>query len=90
MRFLFSCTELEELLYDVISKNIGHKVVGGGENLLEYELLLGGRGALQLLLDEPGTVLVLGELNDVVGDLPQLKGRIPVVPETSNVFIFRL
>ena len=55
---------------------------------MEHELLLGGGGSLQLLLDEPGAVLVLGELHNVVGDLPQLKVGVAVVPEIIHMFLF--
>ena len=90
MGFLFAGSELEELLDDVVAEHVGHEAVGGGEDLLEHELLLGGRGSLQLLLDKPGAVLVLGELHNVVGDLPQLEVGVAVVPKIFNIFIFRL
>ena len=73
-------SELKEFLDDVVPKHVRHQTVGGGEDLLEDQLLLGGRGSLQLLLDEPGAVLVLAELHDVVGEVSQLEVGVAIVP----------
>lgn len=70
--FLLWRAKLEELLYHIIPKDVGHQGIGGGENFLENELLLAGRGAFQLLLDESRAVLVLAELHYVVGEIAQL------------------
>ena len=42
-----------------------HEAVSGGQDLLEYHILFWVGCLLQLLLDEPGTVLILAELYDV-------------------------
>ena len=78
--FLLGGSELEELLDDVVTEDVRHQTVGGGEDLLEHQLLLSGRGPLQLLLDEPGAVLVLAELHDVVGQVSQLEVGVAIVP----------
>lgn len=78
---LFRGAELEELLNDVVSENISHEVVRGGENFGENELLLSNCSAFQLLLDEARSVLVLGELHDVIGEIPELQIRESVVAE---------
>ena len=74
-------SELKEFLDDVVPKDVRHQTVGGGKDLLEDQLLLGGRCSLQLLLDEPGAVLVLAELHDVVGEVSQLEVGVAIVPE---------
>ena len=40
-------------------------------------------GYLQLLLDEPGSVLVPAELHPVAGDVGQGEGRAPVAPDVG-------
>ena len=96
--FLLCRAELEEFLDDVITKDVRHQTVGGGEDLLEHQLLLSGSGPLQLLLDEPGAVLVLAELHDVVGEVSQLEVGVAIVPaiysmndgcESSNRIVCR-
>ena len=62
---LLLTTVLHELLDDVVPKNVGHQGELGTRDLLpQPALLLVGR-SLELLLDEPRAVLVLGELEDV-------------------------
>ena len=78
--FLFRGPELEEFLYDVVSKDVSHEAVGSRENLLEDKLLLAGRCSLQLLLNEPGAVLVLAEFHDVICQVSQLEVGIPIIP----------
>ena len=80
--FLLCRAELKEFLDDVITKDVRHQTVGGGEDLLEHQLLLSGRGPLQLLLDEPGAVLVLGELEDVAREVAEAEDRNLVTAET--------
>ena len=77
--------ELKEFLYDVVTEDIRHQAVGGREDLLEHQLLLSRRGSLQLLLDEPGAVLVLTELHDVICQVPQLEVWVAVVPTIERV-----
>ena len=48
---------------------------------LEDCLFLLGCGPLQLLLDKPWAMLVLAELNNMVGQLTQLQVRVPAVPK---------
>ena len=81
LRFLVCGSKFKELLDDVVTKDVGHETVGGREDLLEDELLLAGRSSLQLLLNEPGAVLVLAELHDVIGQVSQLEVGIAIVPE---------
>ena len=78
--FLLWRSELKEFLDDVVPKDVRHQTVGGGEDLLEHQLLLSGSGSLQLLLDEPGAVLVLAELHDVVGEVSQLEVGVAIIP----------
>ena len=78
-------SELKEFLDDVVPKDVRHQTVGGGKDLLEDQLLLGGRCSLQLLLDEPGAVLVLAELHDVVGEVPELEVGVAIIPEINSI-----
>ena len=84
LRLLLAGSKFEELLDDVVAEYICHEAVGFGLDLLEYSLLLVGRSPLQLLLNEPGAVLVLRELHDVVCDLPQLEVGEAVVPDRKS------
>ena len=78
-RLLFRSAILEELLYDIISKHICHETVCIGDDLLENGLFLLRSRSFQLLLDESGSVLILGELDHVTGDVAQLHVRITIV-----------
>ena len=78
---LLSGAKLEEFLDYIVAKHVGHELVGSNENLLEDKLLFPWGSPLELLLDEPRPVLVLGELHHVVGQLSQLKIGVPVVSE---------
>ena len=57
---------LKELLDDVVAKDVGHQGVRRRQDLVEDHLLFSRSGPLQLLLDEPGAMLVLRELHHVV------------------------
>jgi hypothetical protein len=72
-RLLLRSAELEELLDDVIAKDVGHEGVSGREDLLEHKLLLVGRGSLQFLLNETRSVLILAELHYVISQVTKLK-----------------
>ena len=74
---------LEELLYDVVAEDVGHERQGPREDLREDLLLLRRRRLLQLLLDEPGAVLVLAELHHVPGQLGEGQVGEAVVPEMT-------
>ena len=80
MGFLVCGSEFEELLNDIVAEDVSHETVGSGEDLLEHELLLRGRGSLQLLLDEPRAMLVLAKLHDMVSYLSQLQVGEAIVP----------
>lgn len=80
-RLLLRRAELEELLDDVVAEHVRHEGVRADDDLVEHHLLLGRRGALQLLLDEARAVLVLRELDDVIGYVAQLQVRVAVVAE---------
>lgn len=67
--FLFRSAEFEKLLNDVVAEHVGHQVVRGGQYLREHQLLLGRGSPFQLLLYKPGAVLILGELDDVIGQV---------------------
>ena len=69
---LFRGAELEELLDYIISEHVRHQIVRGGQNLIEDQLFLRGTRPFQFLLDEPRTVLILGELDDVIGQVAKL------------------
>ena len=84
-RLLLRRSILEELLYDVISEYVRHEAVGGREDLVEDGLLVVGRGALQLLLDEARSVLILGEFDHVAGQLAKLDIRIPIVSAKKTI-----
>ena len=60
---------LKELLDDVVAKDVGHQGVCRRQDLVEDHLFLSRSGTLQLLLDEPGAMLVLGKLHHVVGQV---------------------
>lgn len=68
-RFLFGRAELEELLNDIVAEHVRHQAVGGGQYLGKHQLLFRRGRSLQLLLYEPGAVLVLRELDDVIGQV---------------------
>lgn len=68
-RFLFGRAELEELLNDIVAKHIGHQAVSGSQYLWEHQLLLGRGSPLQFLLYESRAVLVLGKLDNMVGEV---------------------
>ena len=57
---------------------------------LEDCLFLLGCGPLQLLLDKPWAMLVLAELNNMVGQLTQLQVRVPAVPKIRCILKGRL
>ena len=52
LRLLVASSKLKELLNHVVAKHVRHQAVRRGQDLLEDQLLLLGRGSLQLLLDE--------------------------------------
>ena len=80
LTFLFRRAVLEELLYDVVAKDVRHERVAGADDLLEDQLLVCLVCPLKLLLDEARPVLVLRKLNHVVGQVTQLHVGVPVVP----------
>ena len=75
---------LEELLDDVVAKDVRHERVGRALDLGEDHRLVWQVGALKLLLNEPRAVLILGELHDVAGDVAQGHVREPVVPAKTH------
>jgi hypothetical protein len=80
---LFGSPMFEELLDNVVAENIGHQAVGLGGDLREDRALLSRRGSLKLLLDEPGAVLILRELNHVTSQVTQLNGWVTIVSTTD-------
>ena len=84
MAFLVSATKLKELLDDIVAKHVGHQAVGSRQDFLEDQLLLSWSCTLQLLLDESGPMLVLAELYNMVGKIPQLEVGVAVVPEKRD------
>lgn len=64
--FLLGSAEFEEFLYDVIAEHVCHETVRGGHDFRKHQLFLRDRGSLQFLLNEARSVLVLGELDDVI------------------------
>ena len=73
---------LHKLLDDVVTEHVGHQGELGARHLLPQPALLLGGGRLQLLLDEPRAVLVLGELEDVTREVAEAEDRDLVAPET--------
>ena len=84
MAFLVSATKLKELLDDIVAKHVGHQAVGRRQDFLEDQLLFSWSCTLQLLLDESGPMLVLAELYNMVGKIPQLEVGVAVVPEKQD------
>lgn len=68
-------------LNDVVAEHVGHERVRGGQDLAKDHLLLLGRGALELLLNEPRAVLVHAELDEVSDDVAQLQMRLSIGAE---------
>jgi len=64
---------LEELLNDVVSKDVGHQLHRISLNLLEDPLFLVAVGRLELLLNETGAVLIPTELDYVIVDVLQMR-----------------
>ena len=56
---------LEELLYDVVPKDILHQLERVCLDLVKHAFLLVAIGRLDLLLDEPGAVLITAKLDNV-------------------------
>lgn len=56
----------EEFLDHIVAKDIGHQLDGVGEKLSEDLVLLIAVGCLELLLNEPRTVLVTTEFNNII------------------------
>ena len=73
---------LHKLLDDIVSEHVRHQGELGSRNLLPQPALLVLGGGLQLLLDEPGAVLVLGELEDVAREVAEAEDRNLVTAET--------
>ena len=73
---------LHKLLDDIVSEHVRHQGELGSRNLLPQPALLVLGGGLQLLLDEPGPVLVLGELEDVAREVAEAEDRNLVTAET--------
>lgn len=69
---LLSTTKLKKLLNDIVPKDICHKIVSGRQDLVKHHLLFICCGSLKLLLNKTGPMLVLGELNNVVGKVAKL------------------
>ena len=80
---------LHKLLDDIVSEHVRHQGELGSRNLLPQPALLVLGGGLQLLLDEPGAVLVLAELDHVRLQLPQSDVRVPVVPEIGGSIVIK-
>ena len=80
LALLIGAPELEELLDDIVAEHVGHQAVGRGQDLLEDQLFLSGSRSLQFLLDESGAMLVLTELDNMVGKIPQLEIRVAIIP----------
>lgn len=78
---LLLCAVFEELLNDVISEHVRHQTVSRSDNLVEHQLLLGRCRAFQLLLNESRTMLILRELDDVVGEVTELEIGVALVAE---------
>lgn len=62
-------TMFEEFLDDIIAEDVGHQLNGVGLNLPKDLILLITVGGLQLLLDEPGTMLIAAKLDDMIVDV---------------------
>lgn len=60
---------LEPYLNDVVAEDVGHQLRRIGKNLFEDHVLLGVRGAFELLLNESRAVLIHGELGEVSDDV---------------------
>ncbi len=75
--FLRLIAMLEELLYNIIAENVGHQLNRVGMYLPENLFFLIAVSRLELELDEPGTVLITTELdNMVVNVLKSVRQRI--------------
>ena len=62
--------KFEELLDHVICKEVPHQKQGvARHNFIEYGSKLIWRSSLELRLDEPGSMLVTGKLEDVLEDI---------------------
>lgn len=55
-------SKLEELLANIITENVHHKLFGVWKNFCKYEILLVALSCLQSFLDEPGAILITGNL----------------------------
>jgi hypothetical protein len=60
---------LKELLDDIVSEDVRHQLQGILSDLREHNLLLVAIRGLELLLDEPGSVLVTAELDNMSIDI---------------------
>ena len=67
--FLHLITVLEELLNNIVAKDICHKLQGVGLYLAEDLLLLVTICSFEFLLDEPRSMLIATKLNDVRVDV---------------------
>ena len=65
-RLVHLITMFEKLLYDVIAKNIGHKLYTVWSNFSKYNVLLVGICSLQFLLDKPRSMLITAELDNMI------------------------
>ena len=64
---------LEELLDDVVAKNISHELKGARGDFIEHGLLVGARGSLEFLLNEAGTVLISAKLDNVTENVLEIR-----------------
>ena len=85
MTLLVCRAKFEKLLNNIVAEDISHETVSCRQDFLKDQLFLCGGGALQLLLDEAGAVLVLAELHYMVGKVTQLQIRITIVPEYDKL-----
>jgi len=78
---MFRRPEFKELLDNIVAENVSHKVVGGGYDLIKYKIFLGQRGALELLLDKSGPVLILRELHHMPSQISQCQVWKTIIPK---------
>lgn len=60
---------LKELLDHIIAEEVHHQLEGIGHDLLENSFLFIAIGTLKLLLNEPRSMLISAEFNDMAVDI---------------------
>src|ERR1700685_2033245 len=87
-RLLSLITILEELLDDVVTKDIRHELERARSNFIEHSLFVRAGRSLEFLLNKSRTVLIPAKLDNVTENVLAIRSHIEDLDTFRSYFLF--